>query len=231
MNNNDSQPATTSENDQHEDAGRTLVIGDIHGCASALELLLQKIALAAADTVVFLGDYVDRGSNTRGVLDIVLELSKTHHVIPLLGNHEIMMLDAVKETMMRDLWLQFGGQRTIESYGGSFENIPEEHLEFLRNCLRYYETDDHLFVHANYLPGKPLAEQEDQVLYWTHLLDFRPGPHCSGKRVIVGHTPQTNGNILDFGHMVCIDTYCFGGGKLTALDVHSNEIWQTSENI
>ncbi|MEC7566598.1 MAG: metallophosphoesterase family protein [Planctomycetota bacterium] len=229
MNTNDSPTDANSENAQNQDAGRTLVIGDIHGCASALELLLQEIALEPADTLVFLGDYVDRGSNSRGVLDIILKLMETHHIVPLLGNHEIMMLDAVNETVMRDLWLHFGGQQTIESYGGKFENIPDEHLKFLRNCVRYYETDDHLFVHANYLPGKPLDEQEDQVLYWTHLLDFRPGPHCSGKRVIVGHTPQTNGNILDFGHMVCIDTYCFGGGKLTAMDVQSNEIWQTSE--
>lgn len=224
-----------TDTDQHieqtDSPPRTIAVGDIHGCAQALERLLAAIELTSQDTIVFLGDYMDRGPNSKRVLEIVIELSEQFQVIPLLGNHEIMMLDAVKETMMRDLWLQFGGQRTIESYGGSFENIPEEHLEFLRNCLRYYETDDHLFVHANYLPGKPLAEQEDQVLYWTHLLDFRPGPHCSGKRVIVGHTPQTNGNILDFGHMVCIDTYCFGGGKLTALDVHSNEIWQTSENI
>ena len=218
------------ELEQTDSTVRMIAVGDIHGCAHALERLLAAIELTPQDTIVFLGDYMDRGPNSKRVLEIVIELSEQFQVIPLLGNHEIMMLDAVKESVTRDLWLQFGGQQTIESYGGDFANIPVEHLDFMRQCLPFYETEDHLFVHANYLPGSPLADQEDQIRYWTHLSDFQPGPHKSGKRVIVGHTPQTHGSILDFGHLVCIDTYCFGGGNLTAFDVFTNEIWQAKEN-
>ena len=218
------------ELEQTDSTVRMIAVGDIHGCAHALERLLAAIELTPQDTIVFLGDYMDRGPNSKRVLEIVIELSEQFQVIPLLGNHEIMMLDAVKESITRDLWLQFGGQQTIESYGGDFTNIPTEHLDFMRQCLPFYETEDHLFVHANYLPGSPLAGQEDQIRYWTHLSDFLPGPHKSGKRVIVGHTPQTHGGILDFGHLVCIDTYCFGGGNLTALDIFTNKIWQVKEN-
>jgi serine/threonine protein phosphatase 1 len=222
---------TNHDIEQTDSSGRTIAVGDIHGCAQALERLLAVVELTSQDTIVFLGDYVDRGPNSKRVMEIMIELNEQFHVIPLLGNHEIMMLDAAKESVMRDLWrLQFGGQQTLESYGGDLANIPTEHLDFMRQCLPFYETDDHLFVHANYLPGSPLVDQEAQIRYWTHLLDFQPGPHKSGKRVIVGHTPQTHGNILDFGHLVCIDTYCFGGGNLTALDVSTNEIWQAKEN-
>ena len=81
---------------------------------------------------------------------------------------------------------------------------------------------------ANRFADTPLDQQTPQILLWTHLTDLRPQPHVSGKRVIVGHTPQKNGKILDFGHLVCLDTFCFGNGVLTAMDVHSNEVWQTA---
>ena len=157
-----------------------------------------------------------------------MALPEQCHVITLIGNHEVMLLDALQQPLMQSLWIQFGGQQTLDSYGGDISSIPKEHLAFLRECVRFHETDDHLFVHANYLPATPLDQQTPQILLWTHLTDLRPQPHVSGKRVIVGHTPQKNGKILDFGHLVCLDTFCFGNGVLTAMDVHSNEVWQTA---
>ena len=208
-------------------AGRTIAIGDIHGCADELEQLLQMIQPIAKDTLVFLGDYIDRGPDSRRTVETVLDLKSKCNLVTLIGNHEIMLLDAMQQPLMQSLWLQFGGQQTLDSYQGGMEAIPQEHLDFLGNCLRFHETEDHLFVHANYLPGTPLDQQDPQVLLWTHLTDLQPTPHVSGKRVIVGHTPQKNGIILDYGHLVCIDTFCFGCGVLTAMDVHTNELWQT----
>ena len=101
-----------------------------------------------------------------------------------------------------------------------------EHYEFLEGCLDYHETDSHIFVHANYFPDIPMSEQEVGMLRWESLRDMTPGPHESGKTVIVGHTSQKGGEILDLGHLVCIDTYCHGSGRLTALDVRTGEVWQ-----
>lgn len=207
---------------------RTIAIGDIHGCANELKALLELVAPQAGDTIVFLGDYIDRGPDSKTVIDTILDLQEHCHVVPLVGNHEVMLLDAFEQPLMRSLWLQFGGRQTLDSYEGTLDSIPEQHLTFLRDCARYHETEDHLFVHANYLPKTPLNQQDPQILLWTHLTELRPQPHVSGKRVIVGHTPQKNGKILDYGHLVCLDTYCFGNGVLTAMDVNTNQIWQTT---
>jgi len=211
-----------------KNTGRTIAIGDIHGCASELQSLLDLIQPSPEDTIIFLGDYIDRGPDSKTVIETVMALREQCHVIPLIGNHEVMLLDALQQPLMQSLWIQFGGQQTLDSYGGDISSIPQEHLAFLRECVRFHETNDHLFVHANYLPATPLDQQTPQILLWTHLTDLRPQPHVSGKRVIVGHTPQKNGKILDFGHLVCLDTFCFGNGVLTAMDVHSNDIWQTA---
>ncbi len=81
---------------------------------------------------------------------------------------------------------------------------------------------------ANYDPQLELAKQDTQLLRWEKLTDNIPTAHTSGKRVILGHTHQRDGEILDLGYLVCIDTFCYGGGWLTALDVHSNQLWQAN---
>ena len=100
---------------------------------------------------------------------------------------------------------------------------------FLRECTLAYETETHLFVHANYEPHLPIGEQDEITLLWKHLNHGIPGPHLSGKTVIVGHTPQPNGEPLDLGHLICLDTHCFGGGWLTAFDVESKQVWQANQ--
>jgi serine/threonine protein phosphatase 1 len=149
----------------------------------------------------------------------------------LLGNHEEILLD-VRSGKYPVYWLlDIGGKTTLDSYGRgrSLDLIPDEHYEFLEGCLGYHETDTHVFVHANYFPDIPMAEQPVDMLRWESLRDMKPGPHVSGKTVIVGHTPQKGGEILDLGHLKCIDTYCYGGGWLTALDVNTGEVWQTNQ--
>lgn len=208
---------------------RTIAIGDIHGCSAALRALLDAIQPQGHDTLVLLGDYIDRGPDSRGVLDQVLALEQQCRIVPLLGNHELMLLDAMENPRVIAPWLECGGDATLASYGGRLRNVPDEHLAFIRRCQRYFETPNHFFVHANYQYDLPLDEQPDYLLFWEHLMFLLPRPHDSGKRAIVGHTSQKGGEILDLGHVVCIDTFCHGGGWLTGLDIDSGRIWQTSQ--
>lgn len=206
---------------------RTIAIGDIHGCAKALEGLIAAIDPQESDRLIFLGDYVDRGLESRRVIDLLLELRKRCQTVFLLGNHEI-MLRLVLHGPVTDEWLQLGGRETLESYGGSFKNMPPEHINFLFGLLPYYETESAVFVHANYDATLPMREQPEELLYWQHLVEL-PGVHESGKRFFVGHTPQVSGELGDFGYLKCLDTFCFGGGWLTAMEVDTGQVWQVSK--
>ncbi len=207
---------------------RTIAIGDIHGCATALDRLIEEIRPTESDRLIFLGDYVDRGPDSRGVIDRLLALRRRCGTFFLLGNHEIIFRN-VLGGLPAEAWLGVGGQETLASYGGSLENVPPSHWEFLYSLIPYYETEKAMFVHANYDPALPLAKQPELTLFWEHLGEKLPAAHCSGKHVFLGHTPQTNFEIGYFGHFTCIDTYCFGGGWLTGLDVSSGKVWQVSQ--
>ena len=205
---------------------RRIAIGDVHGCSKALRTVIETIDPQPDDEIVFLGDYVDRGPDSRNVVDQIIELQSQCNVVALRGNHEIMLLAVALHGMNESVWLNNGGRATVTSYGGSLGRIPAEHLEFFQQLDPFYETDTTIFVHAGYHHLKAMSEQDDASIYWNHLLPPLPPPHKSGKRVVVGHTPQPSGNILNGGHVVCIDTYCFGTGYLTALDVSNGEIIQ-----
>src|SRR5262249_17723796 len=143
------------------------------------------------------------------------------HLVPILGNHDQMLLD-VRSGKYPIFWLlDMGGTTTLDSYGPgrNLDVIPEEHYEFLEGCLDFHETETHIFVHANYFPDAPMAEQHVGLLRWESLRDMMHDPHESGKVVIVGHTSQKAAEILDMGYLKCIVTYCHGGGWLTALEV------------
>jgi serine/threonine protein phosphatase 1 len=215
---------------------RTLAIGDIHGCSRALDRLLELVAPRPDDLVITLGDYVDRGPDTRGVLVRLLGLSRRCRHVALRGNHELMMLAAYRHEQGLDSWLALGGSETLASYApagqeGRFEDIPDRHWHFLeQTCQPYYETDAHLFVHANAYPNLPLAQQPDYMLYWEPFVTDWSRPHDSGKTLICGHTSQRSGLPLDLGHAVCIDTRVYGAtGWLTCLDVTTGRLWQASE--
>jgi len=206
---------------------RTIAIGDVHGCSKALDALIAAIGPAEGDEIVALGDYVDRGPDARGVIDRLIELGRRSRLVPLLGNHDELMLGAIEGEDPAG-WYASGGLRTLDSYGPVREiaAIPEGHARFLRDCLPYHETETHIFAHANYDPARPMAEQPASMLRREKLRWHTPRPHASGKTVILGHNAQKAGEILDLGHLICIDTYCHGGGWLTALDVDSGRVWQ-----
>lgn len=205
--------------------GRTLAIGDIHGCDRALDVLLDAVAPAAEDTLVVLGDVVDRGPGTKQAVDRLLELQDACRLVFILGNHEEMMLEALDTGEWMDDWLSFGGRETIDSYGGAVEDVPAEHREFLARGLDYWQTDSEIFVHAGLDPDLALERQPVEILRWTRISGIEP-PHPSGKRVVCGHSSQKSGVPLLADGWICIDTFAYGGQFLTALDVEADRLWQ-----
>jgi len=209
---------------------RLLAISDIHGCALALDAVLAACRLRPDDTLVVLGDFVDRGPDTRGTIERLLRLERECRLVLLLGNHEEMMLHARRKPGSADYryWVSCGGQDTLDSYEGDFSAIPAAHWALIDRCRDSFETERHLFTHASYDPELPLDQQLEYELRWQPILVHPPGPHVSGKQAVVGHTSQQHGEILDLGHLKCIDTYCYGGGWLTLLDVERGETWQAN---
>ena len=209
---------------------RTIAIGDIHGCATALRVLLDAINPSQDDLVVSLGDLVDRGPDSKDVVDQILNLKENCRLVVIKGNHEEMMLRVVRGDSPQE-WLKHGGVATLDSYGftGDLTVIPESHVQLMDTALDFFETESHFFTHGNYNAKKPLDDQEPFVLRWQNLIESTPGPHVSGKKAVLGHTPDKSGEIFDIGHLVCIDTYCYGGGWLTAMDVEDGTIWQSND--
>ncbi len=207
---------------------RTIAIGDIHGCSKALSALVAAVGPSKEDLLIPLGDFVDYGPDSKAVIEQLIALRQRCRLVPIFGNHEEMLLMALHDTTMLDGWLSSGGRATLRSYG-SLKAIPQEHLEFLMICRLFFETDTHIFVHANYVPNVPMQKQSDAYMRWEFLGTEPPAPHCSGKTVVVGHTPQQIGEILDLGHLICIDTHCSGGKWLTAFEVNSKQVWQANK--
>jgi serine/threonine protein phosphatase 1 len=212
---------------------RHLAIGDIHGCLTAFKAILEKISLHTDDVVVTLGDYVNKGPDSSGVISQLLRLKKKCNLITLRGNHEQMMLEARNSPVKFDEWFQCGGNTTLLSYrhdsdAGKLDDIPRAHWKFIEEaCVDYHETRTHFFVHANAYPDLPLAQQPAYMLRWEKI--YNSAPHKSKKIMVCGHTSQKTGKILDLGHAICIDTHPSGGGWLTCLDVNSRHYWQTNE--
>lgn len=212
---------------------RTLVIGDIHGCSKALRTLLDAVKPGAEDVLITLGDYVDRGPDSKGVLDTLMSLEKSTNLKPLLGNHEILFLDALNARIDPTGWLRVGGAETIASYSPShheltWDKVSQAHVEFLsERCLRYYEDEHHIYVHANANAYFGLNDQSDDWLFWTRFDDAFP--HISGKKMICGHTAQKSGlpGVKPFA--ICLDTWVYGQGWLTCLHVETGALVQANQ--
>ena len=214
---------------------RTLAIGDIHGCLAAFDHLIRFAKLTPQDTLVILGDVVDRGPDSRGVIARLMQLKSFCQVILLKGNHEIMMLGSRRDPVWDEDWRGHGGRHTLKSYAPGKEtptqsDVPAEHWEFLEHeFLDYWETDSHIFVHAGLDPDVALAEQKPLQLFWEFLARGARG-HISGKTIVCGHTSQSTGAPLNLGHTICIDTWAYGGGFLSCLDVGSGIVYQASQS-
>lgn len=208
---------------------RTLVIGDIHGSLASLKALCEFVDFAPDDVIVTLGDYIDRGPNSKAVIDFLIELRESHELITLKGNHEVMMKNARDSEQERYFWLINGGEATLDSFRvANLNYIDPIYWDFIDSCERYYETDTHIIAHAGLEPETDLEDQDDKDLYWRRILDTEP--HKSGKTLVCGHTPQKQGDPLVLDHAICIDTFAFGkDGWLTCLDMDTGEYWQANQ--
>jgi len=220
---------------------RLIAIGDIHGEFSKLDLLLNWVSPAQNDQFVFLGDYIDRGQNSCGVIERLMEFEyEFPHAIFLRGNHEQMLLDSLAEierdrqgeiperTGLRlynsdlEMFLANGGNETLRSYGlTSLDGIPKTHLEFIESTRLWWRHDNFLFVHAGVAPNTPL-EQQDPV---TLLMDRHSPPGENGIIHVVGHTPTSGEPYFEHGRYN-LDTGAVFGQSLTACDVLTREVWQ-----
>lgn len=210
---------------------RVLALGDIHGCVHALDAVLKAANVGPDDTLITLGDVIDYGRETSGVIERLLDLQSRCNLICIRGNHEEMLLAALGNPRLKSQWINVGGLETINSYVfcGDIDAIPPEHLEFISGFVDSYENDTHFFTHASYDPDLPFAEQPTHILRWQLLEAPFPRPHFSGKPVVVGHTEQRSGEILDLGHLICLDTACRAYGWLTLWDSATGETWQASK--
>jgi serine/threonine protein phosphatase 1 len=215
-------------------------VGDIHGC---LDLLIRLEAAIEIDAEAFpgpkllilLGDYVDRGPDSAGVIDHLMRPPPAGcERACLVGNHEAMMLDFLLAPRTRHLWLQNGGLDTLRSYGADVDAIPDlsrgelrdmvemhvpaEHLDFLTRLSFSISLPDVLFVHAGRRPGVPMADQTQHDLLWSRPNEF-PEPETG--LLVHGHTPSTLPVVRS--HRICVDTGAFSTNTLTAVRLVSGQ--------
>ncbi len=207
--------------------GNIIAIGDIHGCLRPLENLLDKIPINwEADYLVFLGDYIDRGPDSRLVLDTLISLKDTYgeRIICLLGNHEWMFLRYL-QGHDQYLYLLNGGDVTLAQFSkDDIVRVPHEYICFLESLLPYWETEDYIFVHAGLRPGVSLERQRLEDLLWIRA-EFIYSEYEWGKLVVFAHTPVAKPLILP--NKIGIDTGCVYGGELTALVLPKLDFYHT----
>jgi serine/threonine protein phosphatase 1 len=213
--------------------GRLFAIGDIHGCPDELSAILKAIAPAAGDTVVFVGDYVDRGPSSREVIELALELERGDaECVFLKGNHEDMMLSFLgMPGNYGESFLFNGGIATLDSYGVHEEDLedaharlPAAHLDFLNRLATSYLRPPYLFVHAGIMPTRQLEEQQAEDMLWIRQ-EFIYNPHKIDATVVFGHTPM-KGVMIDLPYKLGIDTGLVYGGKLTCVEFTEGVLYQ-----
>ncbi len=226
------------------DGVRVYAIGDVHGRADLLSSLLTVIdadlhrSKPERAIQVFLGDYVDRGPDSRAVLDILIERGKTHETVCLKGNHELFLLEVMKEPARLEEWRQYGGLLTLLSYGVTpsmnptpeeqveliealKQAIPPEHLAFLEQLRPSFTCGDFFFVHAGIRPSIALEKQTAQDLLWIRD-EFLNCEDRFGKYVVHGHTPVPVPDIRP--NRINIDTGAYATGNLTLLTIQGDSL-------
>jgi len=215
--------------------GRLLAIGDVHGQLDALQSLLDLIQFTVDDRLVLLGDFVDAGTDSAGVLDLVAGLLDSGNVVALRGNHDDVMLNALQSREYFSTWMHGMGRSTIDSYPRDgetdlYELVRRRHLPVLERLILWHEEPEAIFVHATVDHDLPMKEQPDEILLWQKMTPDLVRPHISGKPIICGHTRQRDGLPRNWGWVVCIDTDAKGGGWLTCLDVNARWCWQARDD-
>lgn len=231
-------------NDRHALDGRAVfAIGDIHGCLDLLDGLLAGIEVATArdetpPLIIFLGDYVDRGPSSKGVIDRLLEIAEGGDARFLCGNHEEAMIRFLGDPQGGPTWSGYGGKATLQSYGVSpparsgdeeawtlaqrelSERIPPAHLKFLWGLEDFVEIGDYFFAHAGVRPDKALREQAPHDLRWIRA-PFLTSDRPLEKLIVHGHTPtlEPHSDQARIG----VDTWAYKTGVLTALELRGRQ--------
>lgn len=215
------------------------VIGDIHGCMDELTALVRELPLQSGDTLVFLGDYVDRGPNSRGVIDFILDLhgQGEYEIHCLKGNHEDMLLSFVGLGGNHgDMFLFNGGVTTLKSYGvnaiGSpsadgarfLHALPEPHRNFFTNLETYCFLGEFLCVHAGVQPLRPWEEQVEEEMLWIRQ-EFIQNEHPFPHTVLFGHTPMEE-VLFHLPYKVGLDTGLVYGNRLSCLELTRKILFQ-----
>jgi serine/threonine protein phosphatase 1 len=222
-------------------------VGDIHGYSAQLRALIRELSADLARSrpaerplLVFVGDYVDRGPDSRGVIDLVLELEAEgpFEVVALKGNHEDALLRVLTDEAFGPNWIRNWGQATLRSYGVEVPApgleaaettrvqgelaaaLPPRHLAFLRRCEMSRTVGDYLFVHAGVRPDVPLDAQEDRDLLWIRY-EFLESEADFGKVVVHGHTPSDEPERR--ANRIGIDTGVYYSGVLTAVRLEGTD--------
>ena len=201
---------------------KIFAIGDIHGSYDRLKKLMDKIPIDfSRDTLVFIGDYIDRGPHSVEVVDYLMQLkNRVPGVIFLKGNHED-MLDKFINGDDRFTYLLNGGQQTLDSYltkpvQSDFYPIPPDHMDFFKSLRLFYETEEFIFVHAGLRPRVPLESQNTEDLLWIRD-KFVSSKYDFGKRVIFGHTPLKKPLVEP--NKIGIDTGAVYGNALSCIQL------------
>lgn len=226
------------------DGVRIYAIGDVHGRADLLQSLLTVIDADLARSAperaiqVFLGDYIDRGPDSRAVLDVLIERSKSHETVCLKGNHEVFLLEVLKDPTRLEEWRHYGGLLTLVSYGimptmnpsaeqqvelieGLRRAIPPEHLAFVQHLPSSFTCGDFFFVHAGVKPGVALERQKEEDLLWIRE-EFLNSEERFGKYIVHGHTPISAPDIRP--NRINIDTGAYATGNLTLLSIQGDSL-------
>jgi serine/threonine protein phosphatase 1 len=224
---------------------RIYAVADLHGRVDLLDRLLAHIdddvrTFPAHRAIeVFLGDYIDRGPDSRYVMDRLIERSQTHEVVCLKGNHELFLLDFLRNPELLHQWRQYGGLDTLMSYGvvppfkptaaelealaADFHKaIPAAHLDFLNRLRPSFTCGDYFFVHAGVRPGVSIRKQQEKDLLWIRD-EFLQSEDDFGKAIIHGHTPVPVAEIRR--NRINIDTGAYATGLLTCLILEGDKLW------
>ena len=203
---------------------RIFIIGDIHGCLGLLKRLMDKIDWRPEkDRLIFLGDYIDRGEDPKGVVDFIIELLKISPLVQcLMGNHEGVFLDFLEDGDINLLLLN-GGATTLRSYQMDNKRegqplIPPDHREFFKRIQPLIELEYFYVVHAGFRPGVEVHQQSLNDQLWIRE-SFIYSEYDFGKRVIFGHTPFAEPLVMK--NKIGLDTGAVYGNKLTGLEIPS----------
>ncbi len=194
---------------------RLIGISDIHGELEKLCRVLEKVSPQKDDTVVFMGDYIDRGAKSKEVVQKIIDMQKVCNCVYLIGSHEYALLHANSDDYYHYLFWNYGGVKTVESYG-SFDNILKIHGDFFKSLKFYYINGKYLFIHAGIRDGIPLEKQDEVDMVYIRR-EFYNKPHSLPYKIIFGHTEFDEPLIQS--DKICIDTGCgkYKNSPLTAI--------------